>query len=784
MQDINQAAAYVAAIGATDQIIDWRAIHDKDKAIPAIPFRDTLAGAWSSICHYNNQGYGIFAVVAQLDGVGRHLVNVTGIRAHYVDLDNLSAQQNYERASQWTPAPSFAVNSSPGKYHVYWPVAPYSGNDYFTLIQRKLRQFFDGDGKVIDATRVMRLPGTIHSKGEPHLVTCHALPGYGAVNAVTTLEAALQHVNVIDGGNGGRHELGDPDLAAPSLDWIRYALKHTDPNNLDRGDWISFSAAIKQAGWSVTDPDTLYQEWLAWCARYENNDVGENFKQWDSIRTTEVGWPAIMRKVPSIAANLRLGAGGNRPKHAIPGMTPVNDAGDTPTPAGEPATPPMPEDIPRPPADDLTGEILTDQEQAIWFAGCVLVERMGEILTPKGRYQNSTKFNASYGGKQFIISNTGKVTNEPWQAATRGSLFMVPKVDHVRFLPEEPEGAIIMDQLGRKGVNTYKPIMSDATPGDVTPFLRHMQFLLPNDADREMFIRYMAHNVKFPGFKIPWAPMLQSAEGAGKSFIQLAMEFALGQMYCYTPKAPELVKSGSTFNAWMRSKLMIIVNEIKVDERRELIEILKPMISDARVEVQSKGIDQELEDNCANWIFFSNYKDAIPINKASRRYAIYYSAIQSPEDAIVRGMDHNYFITLFDWLRSGGHRFVTHWLKNHPVERGGIPMRAPDTSSTNEALRQSVGPLEMAIMNAIDDGVQGFRGGWVSVTAALMLAKAQTGRSVSPKTITTILEGLRYHDCGRSTRSFLQEDSKGRSQLYAVVSGANVADYGRAQGYE
>ena len=167
----DHAAAYIAAIGA--DVVDFRAIHDTQKNIPAIPFRGTLQECWQSIRHYNGQGYGIFATVAEMDGVGRMLANVTRIRAHYIDLDNLSAQQNYERAAASNPPPSFAVASSPGKWHVYWPVAPYTDNDRFQLLQRKLRQQFDGDKTIIDPTRVMRLPGTLHQKRPeaPHLVT-------------------------------------------------------------------------------------------------------------------------------------------------------------------------------------------------------------------------------------------------------------------------------------------------------------------------------------------------------------------------------------------------------------------------------------------------------------------------------------------------------------------------------------------------------------------------------------------------------------------------------------
>lgn len=780
-QSYEQAAAYITALTGepveTAQV--WfRCIHDTDKGIPAHKYYGTLAQHWQTLCDYNSQGWGIFVNINafQADTKQHELPDVWYIRTQVVDLDNtLTSQQNYQLAAVSQPPPSFAVQSSPGKFHVYWPVQPYQGNERCNVLQRRLRQVFDGDKAIIDPTRVLRLPGFYHLKNptQPHLVTCWSLAGYGQRPDVSALEAAYQHVNVIEGG-GGRYELGDPELQAPSLDWLRFGLSLIDPNELERRDWIATTAAFKQAGWTHADDATLFNIWSEWCARYNTigkdgkplvNDVGENAKNWNSIRNSEVGWNSIKRRAPTLQAYEKFGFRGNVPQ-----------------PSEQPTTTPPTEPPPRP--DVEFGPILSEHDQREYFRNCFFIERMGEILTPRGRFMNATKFNGTYGGKLFCIDAHGKTTDEPWKAATRSTLFNVQKVDHTRFVPTQPTFAIIEDQLGRKGVNTYIPIRIRSKAGDVTPWLRHMEFMLPVESDRLRVYEYFAHNVKFPGEKIPWAPLIQSTEGIGKGFIQEVMETVLGEMYTYSPKAEELVKSGATFNSWMRAKLMIIVNEIKVDERRELIEILKPMISDKRVEIQSKGIDQEMEDNPANWVFFSNYKDAIPISQSGRRYAIFYSAIQSYNDLLARGMDDNYFNALFEWLRSGGSEHVAHWLLNYPIERGGVPMRAPETSSRDEAIKMSRGPVEIAIHNAIEDGLTGFRGGYVSTLAVMNRMRQLGGRQPAQSTVQRILETIGYHDIGRGVRAYSQESMTERTQVYAIMREMPVAAYGRAQGYE
>ncbi len=763
MQDFNQAWAFVAALAGdpSTAICDFRAIHDTDRGVAGLPRRGLLSEVWPELTAFNNQGYGVFMVVNALDGQGRELHNVAYARTHFIDLDAVDAPARFAQACQWSPVPAFAVSSSANKYHVYWPVAPYLDNERYTTVQRKLRTLFGGDRSVVDPTRVMRLPGTFnHKYGTPSLVTVGALTGYGQPLTVEQIEAALAHVQVIDGGEGVRHDLGDPEQSAPSLAWVERALQLVDPNTMSRGDWISFSAAIKQAGWNHTDPDSLFALWSNWCARYDGNDTAENLKQWKSIRNTEVGWPSILKRVPALK---------------LVGTT----YAPTP-PTGAPVAAPV---IEPPPLGDTSGEFLDEFGCKEWFKGCTLIERTGDILVPTGRFMKPQQFNARYGGKRFIFNQAGKDTDEPWKAATRSTLWTVPKADHIRFLPEHGWGEIITDQLGRKGVNTFMPIIMKRRAGDPSPWLNHLAAMLPDPNDQKIVLDYLAHNVKYLGYKIPWSPLIQSTEGTGKGFIQETMESILGEMYCYSPKAQELVKSGSTFNAWMRAKLLIVVNEIKVDERRDLVEILKPMITDKRVEIQSKGIDQEMEDNCANWIFFSNFKDAIPISSNGRRWAVFYSAMQSKADLLAAGMDDRYFHALFNWLRSGGSEIMADYFLNYPIERGAIGGKAPDTSSKNEALALSLGPVERMIFDATADNRPGFRNGWVSVAAVGALQRNKGGKVYSDGALESILMSMGYHRIGRSLGPMVMEHSDQPTTLFNRDKSAQVVDYAASQGY-
>ncbi|KFN51981.1 hypothetical protein N790_13245 [Arenimonas malthae CC-JY-1] len=112
----------------------------------------------------NQQGAGVFVMVNRGDGFGRKAANVVAARALFLDLDGAPV----EPVLSYPLPPRIVVESSPGKWHCYWPVADLP-LDQFSRAQKALAAQFGGDPKVCDAPRVMRLPGFLHCKAEPQL---------------------------------------------------------------------------------------------------------------------------------------------------------------------------------------------------------------------------------------------------------------------------------------------------------------------------------------------------------------------------------------------------------------------------------------------------------------------------------------------------------------------------------------------------------------------------------------------------------------------------------------
>ena len=112
----------------------------------------------------NTQGAGIFVMVNQGDLGGRKTANVVSVRAVFVDLDGTPIKPVLNGPLK----PHIVVESSSEKYHAYWLVEDMP-KDSFKAIQQTLARKFNGDIKVCDLPRIMRVPGFYHKKGTPFL---------------------------------------------------------------------------------------------------------------------------------------------------------------------------------------------------------------------------------------------------------------------------------------------------------------------------------------------------------------------------------------------------------------------------------------------------------------------------------------------------------------------------------------------------------------------------------------------------------------------------------------
>ena len=120
----------------------------------------TLPEVADQLIQLNQNGSAIWVQINA--GKGRKDVDVTRIRAYFVDLDGVPSEPLFQSA---VPA-DVIVESSPGKFHGYWMTQNAPLDEYVPRMQA-LAAKFGGDMAVCNLGRVMRLPGFFHLKDAP-----------------------------------------------------------------------------------------------------------------------------------------------------------------------------------------------------------------------------------------------------------------------------------------------------------------------------------------------------------------------------------------------------------------------------------------------------------------------------------------------------------------------------------------------------------------------------------------------------------------------------------------
>lgn len=383
--------------------------------------------------------------------------------------------------------------------------------------------------------------------------------------------------------------------------------------------------------------------------------------------------------------------------------------------------------------------------QSQTFQGCVVIPKLNAAMLPTGEMLGPEGFNAAMPAGLYAVSEK-KVVDKAWQAFIGSQFMRWPRVSDIGFRPDLPS-LCIYEEDGLTMVNSFVPHRLQAVQGDVSMFLQHLGKLIPDHRDREVLLAWMAAVAQYPGRKFRWAPVLQGCEGNGKGVLTGIMQHVVGRRYTHAAQASDLANK---FNGWLVGKLLVIVNEADFGRDREVIDAVKPMITDDDVAVQGKGKDQETARNFANFILTTNHVGAIGQAVKGRRYSVFVTAQQTEEDMLSQGMNGQYFANLTDWLRKEqGYEKVARFLLEYPIADEFNPattcLNAPRTSSYGVTLDAAKGSVEQLIEEAIKEGRKGFRVPFVCGKAlADLLDEMRKGSAVAPNKRRELMQSLGY----------------------------------------
>lgn len=387
--------------------------------------------------------------------------------------------------------------------------------------------------------------------------------------------------------------------------------------------------------------------------------------------------------------------------------------------------------------EDARPEWLTDwvyNETACEFANCAL-----------GYSIRREAFRAKYDRSPDCLSAE---TDAATLALVR---HQIPTVVDTIFWPGADR---IVEQRGMAYLNTYRndgvtPCGEIDADGQavVDRFLKHVAILLSEEREQRILIDFLAYIYQNPGKRVAWALLLQGGQGIGKSYFAVLMQLLMGQL---TQSLDPTAISGR-FTGWATGALLTIVEEIRISgtNKFEIIDRMKPIISNEVIQIEQKGRDHRTVPNFTSYLLLTNHKDAIPLADGDRRYCAMFSRLQTEDDLALEfgSVDKaaEYFETLFRETRRRADAlaaFLASWVISDSFNPVG---RAPTTAAREMMQAVSISPDRMTIEDAIskfDCAV--INETIVDVTWLRELAKTEGYDLPHQRTITAVLLDMGY----------------------------------------
>lgn len=337
-----------------------------------------------------------------------------------------------------------------------------------------------------------------------------------------------------------------------------------------------------------------------------------------------------------------------------------------------------------------------------WAADWVYIEKLCEFANTHLNYSiKKEAFNAKYDRQmECLIAEKSAST----MALTD---YAIDTVVDTMFWP----GAnTIFDYNNMPMLNSYSIagcLVADEIDDDgqsvIDMFLRHIDFTLSDEREKRILLDWLAFVVQNPGERVNWALLLQGAQGTGKSYFVKLLQLILGD---HVKNLDPSAISGR-FTSWAHGSLVVAVEEIRISgaNKYEVLDRMKPFISNDTVQIEEKGRDHRTVPNFTSYLLLTNHKDAIPITTGDRRYCVLFSRVQTEAQLFAELGGEQKASDYFDHLFNETKRrcdVLANYFYNYKISadfsnRG----RAPDTVARQKMMNNSASSDRMLLEDAI-----------------------------------------------------------------------------------
>lgn len=278
----------------------------------------------------------------------------------------------------------------------------------------------------------------------------------------------------------------------------------------------------------------------------------------------------------------------------------------------------------------------------------------------------------------------------------------VPKVTGLKFDPSQPEA---FAQDGATYLNLWQGLTDYGTPGDHAPWVKHIEALVPAEAERNHLIDWMAFTIQHPGIKINHGCVINGPQGAGKDSMLWPLVKALGRHSRDVPAGALL----SDFNDWVMDSKLVIVQEVDLGNHKDAVRVsnqLKSILAapPEEIMINRKSIPGFYVKNLCSLIMLTNESDPIRITQGDRRYFVIETPLRVTDDD---GMPllgwEEYFQSFWAWMEGGGWRYAVNYLMTRDVSAFRPKSPPPMTDAKAEVIRAGHSPVGRLLVHMFED---------------------------------------------------------------------------------
>jgi len=289
-------------------------------------------------------------------------------------------------------------------------------------------------------------------------------------------------------------------------------------------------------------------------------------------------------------------------------------------------------------------------------------------------------FNLLFSSMKSLISNEDEGVTSP-------SAYFVPRMiqaGYIQYLP----GTYAPLASGKDGVlvlNTWEDTGLDPVPGDATPWLTHLAWLIPDKRERRHLLQWLAFLIRHQDRKINHQVMLGGIPRIGKDTLLVPIIAALGENNVNAVRPEQL---GEPYYDWALNKKLAIFNELMGSGmgHQRLENTLKPFAAapphDLNLRLFGKSASH-IQRNLIQIIATTNHRDAFNFSDSKERWFALWCA---PTEQL----SPEYYIEIHRWMEAGGSANVIHYLHTVPLDDFKPEGNAPETVWQGQLVQQGL----------------------------------------------------------------------------------------------